>query len=76
MGSDKISNLEEPLLRLSLALVEDDCEYNQRGTKSHIYPLEKQASLDQTTTKVFELDKNDLSKFITSLEEIEKQLLG
>ena len=75
MGSDKISNLEVPLLRLSLALVKDDCEYKQRGTKLQVHPLEKQASSDQTITKVFELDKNELSKFITSLEEIEKQLL-
>ena len=73
LGSDKISNLEEPLLRLNFATMEgeDDFSDSKRNEGSN-----NKKDLSRSTTRMFELNLSDLDKFITSLEDIEKQLIN
>ena len=73
MGSDKISNLDKPLLRLSFVTKETNAETKKtmNGTfDANTLSCSNQSNVNQ----VFELDKYDLDKFITTLEDIEKQL--
>ena len=71
LGSDKISNLEEPLLRLSCATMEGGDEFRNSNTNEG---SNNKKPLSCSTTKMLEFNINDLDKFITSLEDIEKQL--
>ena len=72
LGSDKISNLEEPLLRLSFVTMDEGDAFSNSSTNEG---SNNKKRLNRSTTKMFELSMNDLDKFITSLENIEKQLI-
>ena len=61
LGSNKISSLDEPILRLCIRT--DDKNSTQERSQ-------------HSGSNMFELNLKELDDFIVSLEEIEKQLLG
>merc|ERR1712223_2059303 len=66
LGSDKIANIEEPLMRLSMITSEESVESESNSDHPKIS--------GKSNTKMFELDKNDLTRLISDLENIESKL--